>query len=128
MQRTCYFIMGKGITLEQAQKLFVAFGRLDVHAEVEGTGLGLLSVRHIVDAHGGEVFIEGTVDGLAGSKPFSTAQKVYPSVLPEGFRTAFVVVCPLVAPSASCFLTTMTPAGAYHVQPQRTRMAEGLLA
>lgn len=90
---------GQGLTLAQAQQLFVAFGRLDVHAQVEGTGLGLLSVRHIVDAHGGEVYIEGTVDGLPGSQAFSTAQHVYPSVLPQGFRTAFVVSCPLAPQS-----------------------------
>lgn len=89
---------GRGITWQQAQQLFVAFGRLDAHAEVEGTGLGLLSVRHIVAAHGGEVFIEGTRDGTPDSAPFSTAQGTYPSVLANGFRTAFVVACPLAAP------------------------------
>lgn len=90
---------GRGLTLEQAQALFVAFGRLDVHAEVEGTGLGLLSVRHVVEAHGGEVFVEGTVDGSAESPGFSTARNAYPPVLPTGFRTAFVVSCPLVSKS-----------------------------
>ncbi|MBW3635623.1 MAG: HAMP domain-containing histidine kinase [Armatimonadetes bacterium] len=86
---------GRGISLAQAQKLFVAFGRLDAHAEIEGTGLGLLSVRHIVAAHGGEVFIEGTLDGAPNSAPFSTAQGWHLPVLPAGFRTAFVVTCPL---------------------------------
>ncbi len=88
---------GQGITAEQAQKLFVAFGRLGAHANVEGTGLGLLSVRHIVSAHGGEVFIEGTEDGTPDSPPFSTAQNSYPSVLCPGYRTAFVVSCPLAS-------------------------------
>jgi signal transduction histidine kinase len=86
---------GRGITHEQAQKLFVAFGRLDEHSKVEGTGLGLLSVRHIVAAHDGEVFIESTLDGTPHSAPFSTAQAAYSSVLAPGFRTAFVVTCPL---------------------------------
>ncbi len=78
---------GNGISQAQAEELFVAFGRLDTHAEVEGTGLGLLSVRKIAEAHGGEVFIEG-----AG---FSSAQGAYPSMLHENFRTAFVVACPV---------------------------------
>ena len=54
---------GRGISRAQADQLFVAFGRLDTHAQVEGTGLGLLSARRIVEAHGGEVFIEGRADG-----------------------------------------------------------------
>jgi hypothetical protein len=58
----------------------------------------LLSVRHIVEAHGGEVFIEGTFDGVLGSEPFSTAQRKYSSVLPPGFCTAFVVTCPTDVP------------------------------
>lgn len=91
---------GQGITREQAQKLFVAFSRLDAHAKVEGTGLGLLSVRHIVAAHGGEVFIEGTLDGTANSPHFSTAQNAYTSVLAQGFRTALVVTCPTLQTEA----------------------------
>lgn len=91
---------GQGITQAQAQGLFVAFGRLDRHADVEGTGLGLLSVRHIVAAHGGEIFIEGTLDGTADSPHFSTAKAPYAQVLSSGFRTAFVVVCPLANASS----------------------------
>jgi signal transduction histidine kinase len=64
---------GKGITVDQASQLFVAFGRLETHLRVEGTGLGLLSVRKIVEAHGGEVFIEGYADGTRNSMPFTTA-------------------------------------------------------
>jgi signal transduction histidine kinase len=89
---------GKGITEAQARKLFVAFGRLDAHAGVEGTGLGLLSVRRVVEAHGGEVFLEGHIDGTPASGLFTTAQGTYPSMLGEAFSTAFVVVCPLVSP------------------------------
>ncbi len=86
---------GCGVSESQAQKLFVAFGRLEGSSEIEGTGLGLLSVRHIVTAHRGEVFIEGTMDGTPDSAPFSTAQAKYPAVLSQNFRTAFVVTCPL---------------------------------
>ena len=93
---------GKGITHAQAQKLFVPFARLDTHAAVEGTGLGLLSVRKIVEAHGGEVFIEGTQDGTAASPRFTTASgRNYPATLTAPFRTAFVVTCP-VAGETGC--------------------------
>lgn len=86
---------GKGISRSQADTLFVAFGRLDAHAQVEGTGLGLLSVRKIVEVHGGEVFIEGYENGTPDSPIFTTAQDTYPSIITEDFRTAFVVACPL---------------------------------
>ena len=86
---------GQGISQSQADQLFVAFGRLDTHAQVEGTGLGLLSARKIVEAHGGEVFIEGRADGTRTSAPFATAQQAYPSLLKDNHRTAFIVVCPL---------------------------------
>ena len=86
---------GKGITEAQARQLFVPFGRLDTHAAVEGTGLGLLSVRGIVETHGGEVFIEGTVDSFPASAGFTTASRAkYPSMLTEPCRTAFVLTCP----------------------------------
>ncbi len=91
-------IEGKGISQAQAEQLFVAFGRLDTHAEVEGTGLGLLSVRKIAEAHGGEVFIESRSDAASENPSrFSGAQGTYPSMLPEDFRTAFVIVIPLKA-------------------------------
>lgn len=81
---------GRGISRDQADQLFVAFGRLDSHSDVEGTGLGLLSVRRIVEAHGGEVFIEG----WDGGARFSTARGVYPSMLEGAMQSAFVVACP----------------------------------
>lgn len=90
---------GQGISRTQADQLFVAFGRLDNHAQLEGTGLGLLSVRKIVEAHGGEVFIEGRADGTPASALFATARQAYPSMLSDRHCTAFVVVCPLKPPS-----------------------------
>ena len=58
-------------------------------------GLGLLSVQKIVEAHGGETFIEGFKDGAPASGPFTTAQGTYPAMLHGEFRTAFVATCPL---------------------------------
>lgn len=85
----------RGITRDQAGQLFVPFGRLETHARIEGTGLGLLSAQRIVEAHHGELYIEGHEDGTAGSPRFTTAAGSYPSMLLDGFPTAFVVVCPL---------------------------------
>ena len=87
-------LRGQGITRAQAQKLFVPFGRLDTHSQIEGTGLGLLSVQKIAEAHGGEIYIEGHVEGTGGSALFSTSQNNYRSVLEDGFLTAFVAACP----------------------------------
>ncbi len=91
----------QGITQQQASQLFKAFGRLETHAAIEGTGLGLLSVQKIVEAHGGEVFIEGYQDGTLGSPPFSTAQGHYPAMLRSEYRTAFVITCPVLAATSS---------------------------
>lgn len=85
----------RGLSREQAAHLFVAFGRLEEHGSIEGTGLGLLSAQRIAEAHGGEVFIEGHTGGTPESPLFSTAREPYPSLLEKGFCTAFVVVCPL---------------------------------
>lgn len=90
---------GRGLSPSQAQQLFVAFGRLEDHAQIEGTGLGLLSVRRIVEAHGGEVFVEGRVNNQGENAPnspiFTTAQNLYPSMLLPNFHSVFVVTLPL---------------------------------
>lgn len=85
---------GRGLTREQAGRLFTAFGRLEAHEAIEGTGLGLLSVQKIVEAHGGEVWIEG-FDDAAGTTHFSTARGDYPKLLRAPFRTTFALSCPL---------------------------------
>ncbi|MBI5832225.1 MAG: HAMP domain-containing histidine kinase [Armatimonadetes bacterium] len=86
---------GCGLTEAQARSLFVPFGRLDQHASVEGIGLGLLSARKVVEAHDGEVYIEGTLDGRPASAPFRTAVASHPTMLEPPFRTAFVAALPL---------------------------------
>lgn len=91
----------RGLTQEQASRLFTPFGRLETHANIEGTGLGLLSVQKIVEAHGGEVWIEGFEDGTGDAPRFSTARANYPSLLASPYRTAFALTCPLVASTTS---------------------------
>jgi len=53
---------GIGMTPEQVEKVFDKFYRADTsNTAVEGTGLGMSIVRHIVDAHGGHVEIDSRV-------------------------------------------------------------------
>lgn len=51
---------GLGIPESQMDKLFVAFHRARNVADIPGTGLGLVIVRHCLDAHGGAIHFEST--------------------------------------------------------------------
>jgi len=50
---------GVGMTPEQVEKIFDKFYRADVSDKaIEGTGLGMTIVKHIVEVHGGEIWVE----------------------------------------------------------------------
>lgn len=50
---------GIGITPKQVEKIFDKFYRADASdAAIEGTGLGMTIVKHIVEEHGGKVWVE----------------------------------------------------------------------
>jgi signal transduction histidine kinase len=72
---------GAGFDPAQASKLFIAFQRLHPTSQFPGSGIGLASVREIVEFHGGRVHATGAIGGGA---TFSFTLPACPHTLAAG--------------------------------------------
>jgi signal transduction histidine kinase len=59
-----YYVKDNGVGFDgtRADKLFNLFGRLHSSAEFEGTGIGLVISKRIVNKHGGRIWAEGKLN------------------------------------------------------------------
>jgi signal transduction histidine kinase len=61
--KRAYFVRdnGAGFDSTQAARMFTAFQRLHASSDFEGTGIGLATVKRIIERHGGAIWADGRV-------------------------------------------------------------------
>lgn len=59
--RICITDSGEGLSKEDLTKLFTPFERLNTHINVEGTGIGLVITKSLVELMGGRIGVESTL-------------------------------------------------------------------
>jgi signal transduction histidine kinase len=62
--QTVYFVRDNGIGFDPAEggRMFEAFRRLPNALDFAGTGIGLVTVKRIINRHGGQIWCEGKLD------------------------------------------------------------------